>query len=186
MIADGFILGGLSMGGYVALEMVRQLHEAGEAERVNRLMLLATSAREDTPSYKRMRRGLIQLAQKGKFKGVTPKLLPTLVHPDHVEQQPLASDIFAMAERVGDDAFIAQELAIMQRRDHREFLPSISCPTLIVVGDADQRTPPECSEEMHVAIPDSQLHILPQCGHLPPMEKPAETTVIMQQFLGLT
>ncbi|MEQ9199105.1 MAG: thioesterase domain-containing protein, partial [Rhodospirillales bacterium] len=75
---DGpFALAGLSMGGYVAQEVMRQ---AGD--RVTRLALLDTSARPDSAEQTRRRRGLISLAKTGKFKGVTPKLLPLLIHPD--------------------------------------------------------------------------------------------------------
>ncbi len=178
-----FVLGGLSMGGYLAFEIIRLLHVRGELERVQKLMLVATSARGDTKDQARVRRGLLQLARKGQFKGVTPKLLPTLVYPGHADDEEIAQTIFDMADAIGREGFIRQETAVLHRRDQRELLAEISCPTLIICGDHDLRTPSECSEEMHRLIPHSDYHLLENCGHLPPLEVPDLMTRLMNEFL---
>lgn len=119
-----FALAGLSMGGYVALEVMRQA-----AGRVERLALLDTSARADDEEQRRRRTGLIQLADMGRFKGVTPRLLPMLVHPDRLDDPDVTGPIFEMAGRVGRDGFIRQQKAILSRDDSRDLLPAIDCPT---------------------------------------------------------
>ena len=158
---------GLSMGGYVALEILRQA-----PERVERLALLDTSARQDSEDQRRRRTGLIELADKGKFKGVTPRLLPMLLHKSRLEDESVTRPIFDMAARIGKDGFIRQQKAILSRDDSRDLLPGVTVPTLIMCGRDDQLTPPALSEEMAAAIPHAVLRIVETCGHLPALEKP--------------
>jgi len=176
---DGaFALAGLSMGGYVALEIMRQA-----PTRVARLALLDTSARADTPEQARRRRGLIALSRKGQFRGVTPRLLPDLVHPARLGT-PVAETVMAMAERVGRDAFIRQQMAILSRPDSRPDLPRIAVPTLVGVGRADRLTPPVLAEEIAAAIPGARLVFFEESGHLPPLEEPDAVTSALGQWLG--
>ena len=178
--APRFALCGLSMGGYVALEIMRQAAPG----QVTRLALMDTSARPDTPEQARRRRGLMALTRSGQFRGVTPRLLPQLLHPRHLDG-PLAAEVMAMAERVGRDAFLRQQQAILGRPDSRPDLPRIRVPTLVAVGDADALTPPALSEEMAAAIPGARLAVLPGCGHLPPMEDPAAVAALLEAWLDL-
>ncbi|WP_235907955.1 alpha/beta fold hydrolase [Siccirubricoccus phaeus] len=174
----GFALAGLSMGGYLALEILRQA-----PERVTRLALLDTSARPDTEAQARRRRGLIGLARTGAFRGVTPRLLPQLVHPRHLAG-PVGAAVMAMAERVGRDAFLRQQAAILGRPDSRPDLAGITVPTLVVVGEADVLTPPEHAEEIAAGIMGARLEVIPGCGHLPPMEEPGVVTGVLRDWLG--
>lgn len=176
--APHFALCGLSMGGYVALEIMRQAAPG----QVTRLALLDTSARPDTPEQARRRRGLMALTRTGQFRGVTPRLLPQLVHPRHLDG-PVGAEVMAMAERVGRDAFLRQQQAILGRPDSRPDLPGIRVPTLVTVGEADVLTPPALSEEMAAAIPGARLAVLPGCGHLPPLEDPEATTALLAGWL---
>ena len=180
LVADAprFAVAGLSMGGYVALEVMRQA-----AARVSHLALLDTSARADAEEQTRRREALIALAQTGRFRGVTPRLLPQLVHPSRLDT-PLAAEVTAMAERIGQDGFLRQQRAIMARPDSRPDLPGIAVPTLVGVGEADVLTPPELAEEMATLIPGAQLVRFPGCGHLPPMENPAATTALLRDWLA--
>lgn len=173
-----FALAGLSMGGYVALEIMRQ-----DAGRVTHLALLATSARPDCPERRRQREAMIALSRKGKFLGVSPRLMPGIIHPSRVHQSIVTAPIYAMAAEMGREAFIRQETAALHRHDQREILPSISCPTLIIVGDSDRLTPPEYSHEMHRLIPGASLQVLERCGHLPPLERPKTTTALLKNWL---
>jgi pimeloyl-ACP methyl ester carboxylesterase len=182
LVADAprFAVAGLSMGGYVALEVMRQA-----AARVSHLALLDTSARADTEEQTRRREALIALAQTGRFRGVTPRLLPQLVHPSRLDT-PLAAEVTAMAERIGQDGFLRQQRAIMARPDSRPDLPGIAVPTLVGVGEADVLTPPELAEEMATLIPGAQLVRFPGCGHLPTMEDPAAVRDALAGWLSAT
>ncbi|HEX6012957.1 MAG TPA: alpha/beta fold hydrolase [Geminicoccaceae bacterium] len=162
-----FALAGLSMGGYVAFEILRNA-----PERVARLALLDTQARADTEEALARRRGLMQLAEKGEFKGVSPRLMPFFIHRDRLGDRELTGTVQAMAESVGRDGFLRQQAAIMARPDSRPDLPAIACPTLVLAGREDAVTPPERQHEMATAIPDATLVLLPRCGHLSPLERP--------------
>lgn len=173
-----FTLMGLSMGGYICLEIMRKA-----PERVAKLIITNSSAREDTPETKRRRRALISMAKIGKFKGVTPKLLPLLIHPDRLDDDDLTQIIMDMAERVGRDAFENQQKAILSRVDSRESLKEIECETLIIGGDEDAITPVEMAEEMAELIANTRLTIVKGCGHLAPLEKPDQFNDLLTDFI---
>lgn len=173
-----FALAGLSMGGYVAQEIMRQA-----PDRVEKLALLDTSARADTPEQTARRRGLIELSEKGEFKGVTPRLLPLLIHAARHEDEPLGAIVMGMAERVGKEAFLRQQKAIMGRPDGREDLRRIACPTLVLCGRQDALTPPALHEEIAGLVPGAKLTVVEDCGHLSTLEKPATVTAAMRQWL---
>ncbi len=174
-----FALAGLSMGGYVAQEIMRLA-----PDRVERLALLDTSARPDTPEQSARRRGLIELARKGTFKGVTPRLLPYLLHPDRLDDKTLVETVMAMAERVGQEAFLRQEEAILGRVDGRKDLRRIGCPTLILCGAQDSLTPPELHREMAEHVRHARLVEVPDCGHLSTLERPAEVSAALRDWLA--
>ena len=172
---------GLSMGGYAALALLRLA-----PQRVTRLCLMDTTARPDTPAQTRRRRGLMALTRVGRFHGVTPRLLPQLLHPDHLSDSSLCAEIIAMAERVGRDAFLRQQRAILNRPDSRPDLPRIGVPTLVAVGSHDMLTPPEVAEETAERIPGAVLRVIPGAGHLSPLEAPASVTELLRQWLDDT
>jgi pimeloyl-ACP methyl ester carboxylesterase len=173
-----FTLAGLSMGGYVAQAIMR-----AAPDRVARLALLDTSARADTAEQSARRRGLIELAEKGEFQGVTPRLLPVFLHPDRLSDKPLTDAVMAMTARVGKDAFLRQQRAIIGRIDNRPNLPAISCPTLVLCGREDQLTPLAGHEEIASLIPGARLEVIEECGHLSTMERPWEVSVALRQWL---
>ena len=173
-----FALAGLSMGGYVAQEIMRQA-----PERVAKLALLDTSARADTPEQTARRRGLIELSEKGDFRGVTPRLLPLFIHPARHEDKPLTEVIMGMAERVGKEAFLRQQKAIMRRPDGREDLRRIACPTLVLCGRQDALTPLALHEEIAGLVPGAKLVVVEDCGHLSTLEKPITVSTALRQWL---
>ncbi|NIA67245.1 alpha/beta fold hydrolase [Pelagibius litoralis] len=175
---ERFALAGLSMGGYVALELM-----ARAPERVERLALIDTKARGDSEEQTARRRGLIELAEKGQFKGVTPRLLPLFIHEDRLDDAVLTGVVMGMAERVGKEAFISQQRAIMTRRDHTQILAGIAVPTLILCGRQDALTPLSEHEDMAAAIAGSELVIVEDCGHLPSLERPEPTTAALRRWL---
>ena len=174
-----FALAALSMGGYVAFEIMRRA-----PERVLGLCLVDTSARPDTDEQRTRRKALLKLAQSGKFRGVTPRLLPTLIHPDFADDPTVAGVVMAMAERVGRDAFLRQQTAILDRADSRPGLGAITVPTCCIVGADDQVTPPDRLAEVAAAVPGARLSVLDHCGHLAPLEQPDAVTGLMREWLG--
>ena len=162
-----FILGALSMGGYVAFELMRRA-----PERVRGLMLLDTQPLPETDASREKRLATIELARSGKFKGVTRHLLPSLVHESRVDDPLVAPIVLGMAERVGVEAFIRQQTAILGRQDSRPVLARIECSTLVMVGEQDRITPLSIARDMAASIVDSRLVVVADCGHLPPIERP--------------
>lgn len=175
---ETFSLAGLSMGGYVAFEILRQA-----PDRVRRLALIATTAGPDPSAKTAERQALVDLARTGEFRGVTRRLLPQLVHAEHVGDAVLAETIFAMAERLGRDTFILQERAIMNRPDSRRDLGLIHCPTLVVCGRQDLLTPLAASREMAEKVRRAALVIIEDCGHLPPLEQPRAMSAVLRYWL---
>ena len=174
-----FALAGLSMGGYVALEIMRQA-----PERVTRLALLGTSARTDTPEQAERRREAIRTAEEGAFDGVADRMLPNLLHPDRLSDEGLVSAIRAMAERLGKDGFLRKQRAIMGRIDSRSHLPRIACPTLVLCGREDASSPLFLHEEMASFVPGARLEVVECCGHMSAMERPAEVTAALRRWLA--
>lgn len=160
-----FALAGFSMGGYIAFEILRQARE-----RVRKLALLDTSARPESPEAAEKRKGAIELAKGGRFGTLVNTQYPLLVSPAHARDAALRAAYVAMAEDVGPEAFVRHSWAIMARPDSRPDLGRIKVPTVVMVGEADQITPPELSREMAEAIPGARLVTIPNAGHLAPLE----------------
>ena len=175
---ERFALAGLSMGGYIALEIMRQA-----AHRVDRLALLDTSARADTPEQLEKRKGLISLAKRGRFIGVTQGLLPLFIHRGRLGDEKLVNTVKKMARNIGRDAFIRQEQAIMSRTDSLALLPTITCPTLVLCGRQDAVAPLERHQEMAGGIPGARLAVIEECGHLSTLERPAEVSAALRAWL---
>jgi pimeloyl-ACP methyl ester carboxylesterase len=166
------------MGGYVAQEIMRQA-----PHRVIRLALLDTSARTDTEEQRARRHALIDMAGIGHFKGVTQRLLPMLIHEDHLGDQRLVDTVIGMADRVGHDGFVRQQTAIMGRPDGRADLKRINCPTLVLCGRHDALAPVALHEEMVAAIRGAKLVVVEKCGHLSTLEEPEPVTEAMRDWL---
>ena len=168
---------GHSMGGYVALEIARRA-----PQRLERLALLNTHARADTPESTQNRRRLMALSQKD-FPGVIDALTPKLLAPSHQEDIGMAGVISEMALGVGTEAFVRQERAIIARIDSRPHLAAIRCPALVTAGREDQIMPLEWLEELARGIPSSRLEVLEDCGHMAPIEQPEEVARLLRRWL---
>jgi pimeloyl-ACP methyl ester carboxylesterase len=176
---EKFALAGLSMGGYVVLEMMRQA-----AHRVLKLALLDTSARADTPEQTKKREDFISLAERGRFLGITAALLPLLVHPSRLGDEKLVYTIKKMAKNTGKDAFIREERAIMSRVGSLPLLRTLTCPSLVLCGRQDRLIPLERHEEMASALHGSKLEVVEECGHLSTLERPAEVNAALMRWLA--
>ncbi len=179
---DSFVLVGLSMGGYVAQEVMRQA-----PERVTGLALIDTSARADTEEQHQRRAELIKQVEKvapSWFTGVTKRLLPLLIHPDRLHDGELVSVIKDMAKAIGRDGYIRQQRAIMGRVDGIADLAAVKCPTLVICGRQDELTPPKVHEEIVRHISGSRLAVIEDCGHLAPLEQPQTVTALLRYWLS--
>lgn len=178
MAPPRFALAGFSMGGYVALEIMRRA-----ANRVDRLALLDTQATPDSPESTARRRGLLEQTGIGRFHGVSAVLLPQLVHHRHLDDASITRPILEMALEVGAEGFVRQQTAIMARTDSRPDLVDIDVPTVVIVGRQDQVTPLPRSQEMAADIATARLVVLEECGHMSPLERPAEVTAALRRWL---
>ncbi len=172
-----FALVGLSMGGYLSFEILRQA-----PERVARLALLDTSARPDVPEQSEQRRAQIALARQGRLDEVSDLLFPRLVHTKRRGDDTLRELVRQMARDVGPESFVRQQTAIIGRPDSRPTLGAIRCPTLVIVGDGDLLTPPERAEEIAAGIAGAQLVVMPESGHLSTLEQPRAVTEALAGF----
>jgi pimeloyl-ACP methyl ester carboxylesterase len=173
-----FALIGLSMGGYVAFEIMRQA-----PDRVIRLALLDTTARPDGAEQTRRRHDQIELARGGRFEDVVDMLFQAWVRPSRHDDAALRQVVRQMAGETGPAAFARQQAAIMNRPDSVPDLAAIGCPTMVLVGAEDQVTPPEHAKEIAGAVPGARLVVLPDCGHLSTLERPAAVTRALVDWL---
>jgi pimeloyl-ACP methyl ester carboxylesterase len=174
-----FALAGLSMGGYIAFAMMRLA-----PERIVKLALLDTSARPDSPDQKAGREKFIAMAEAGKLMDVVDTLTPKFLHRDRAQDETLKGIVRTMARETGTEAFVRQQKAIMSRADSRLLLTSIRCPTLVLVGEGDELTPPELSKEIAAGIEGAMLTVVPDCGHLSTLEKPEAVNATLSAWLG--
>jgi pimeloyl-ACP methyl ester carboxylesterase len=173
-----FALAGLSMGGYIALEIMRQA-----AERVAKLALLDTGARPELPEQTARRRPQMELAKTGRFAQIPDLLFPGFVHKNRHGDVALQQLVRTMAEETGPDAFLRQQEAIIGRADSRPSLGAIVCPTLVLVGEGDELTPPVLSREIAAAIAGARLVVVADCGHLSTLERPQAVTNALVEWM---
>jgi len=173
-----FALAGLSMGGYIALTILQQA-----PERVRKLALLDTSARPETPEQTARRKPQIALAESGRFGEVSALQFPIFVHRNRHGDEALKRLVRTMAEETGAQAFLRQQHAIIARGDARPLLATIRCPTLVLVGEGDELTPPALSEEIVAGIPGARLVVVPDSGHLSTLEQPVAVTKALVDWM---
>jgi pimeloyl-ACP methyl ester carboxylesterase len=174
-----FALAGLSMGGYISFEIMRQA-----PERVLRLALLDTAPRADRPDQTERRNAQIAMVREGRFSEVPALLFPLMVHPEHQQDEQLRRTFDEMFLENGADAFIRQQEAIKSRPDSRPSLAAIGCPTLVLVGDSDQVTPPDAAREIADGIRGARLVIVPKSGHLSTLEQPDAVTLALTEWMA--
>lgn len=172
-----FAVAGLSMGGYVALEIARQA-----PARLAAIALLNTNARADSPESTENRRRLMALADRD-FAAVNAALVPRLLHPEHPRRAELVALLDAMAAAVGPEAFKRQQRAIIGRIDSRPHLAAIRAPAMVLAARDDAIMPMETSEEMANGIPGATLEIVERCGHVSALEQPEEVSARLRAWM---
>jgi len=173
-----FALAGLSMGGYIAFEIMRQA-----PARVARLALLDTGARADLAEQTKRRRDLMAMAKAGRYTEIPELAFPLYVHRNRHGDEVLKRIVCGMAEDTGLEAYLRQQQAILSRPDSRPGLAAIACPTLVLVGEGDEATPPDLAREIAAGIPGSRLVIIPDSGHLSTLEQPVAVTKALVEWL---
>lgn len=176
--APRFAVAGFSLGGYVAQEIIRVA-----PERIERLALLDTSIRADTPERAANRRTLNDAARTiGRFHGFGERLLQTYLHPDNLQDAAITGRIRAMTERLGPEVFLRQNA--IERRDGSAALRSLSCPVLILCGERDALTPPADHREMAALVPGAKFVQIARSGHMAPIENSGEVIAALRAWLA--
>jgi pimeloyl-ACP methyl ester carboxylesterase len=174
-----FALAGLSMGGILAMEILRQA-----PERVSRLALLDTNPRAEAPEFQARRASQIANALGGKLESV----MRDDMKPNYLAPGPGKAAILDlcmdMALSLGPDVFARQSLALRDRPDQQATLAAFSGPALVLMGAADRLCPLDRHQLMHQLMPQSRLHIIPGAAHLPPLERPTETAAALRDWLA--
>lgn len=178
---DSFAMVGLSMGGILAFEIWRQA-----AERVTHLALLDTNPHAESPDRQSMRLDQIAAAASGRLRELaTESLKPIYLAEAHRDDEDLLNTILDMVMDLGADVFRSQSLALRSRIDSVPTLETISCPTLVMCGDEDRICPPAYHELMAAEIPNAELKVIPNCGHLSSMEQPDVVTSELKNLLAI-
>lgn len=173
------VLIGASMGGRIALEAARQA-----PGRVRALALLGSTARADTDELRAVRSEAVAHFDAGHGDDLLEANVWFVFHRSAWDDEPLLDRYRAMLRRTGFAQLARQNRAMMSASDMRPALRSIACPALVVCGEFDGVTPPECSREMAEAIPGARLAWLPECGHMLTMEKPAAVNQLLLDWLA--
>ena len=169
---------GVSIGGYIALEMWRR-----QPERLSALLLCDTRPEEDGQDVQAARGAAIRLVRLGRWDEVMDGLIPRLLAPASLARPELAAAVKGMAVRATDAGIIFAQQAMASRADSVSMLPDITIPTLVLVGEEDGLTPPTVAREMAARIPGAQIEILPGAGHLSPLEAPELFNQAVRRFL---
>lgn len=173
------ILCGASLGGILAMEVVRQA-----PQRIKALALLGTNARPETDQMRTLREAAIAMYAQGRAKMVLKVNSALAFHPSRGGDKALLQTYLDFVLQAGTAQLIRQNRALMARPDARLHLGAVSCPTLVMCGDGDQLTPPECSREIVGLIKGAEFTLVPQCGHMLTMERPTEVNAALLAWLA--
>lgn len=176
---DRFDLFGHSMGGRVALEIVRIA-----PERVQRLALVSTGIHPTKSGEREKREALRDVGRKDGMEALIDAWLPPMVSPDRADDEALMAPLRAMCMRAGMQVFEAQIEALLTRPDVEGLLPTISCPTLVMTGENDSWSGPAQHEAIATTIPNSELVIVPGAGHMIQLEAPEAVNTAITNWLN--
>lgn len=175
------VVGGLSMGGYVAFEFARRY-----PEKVAGLILAATRAGADSPEVKEARDKAAGVAIAEGTPAIAEAMLPKLLAPDSYENQPdLVDFVREMMLETSEDGIVGAQAAMRDRPDSTPDLAGLKVPVLVIHGEEDQLIPLAEAEAMAAALPMSRLEVIPGAGHLPNLEKPQEFNDAVREFLEI-
>ncbi len=174
-----FVMLGFSLGGYIALEIMRQA-----PERIEKLILVATNARPDTEELREKRQIRIARVEAGGFDEDLRTQFPNSVHPSRAGDEALFELYRTMAFETGSETFIRQSRAVAARPDQRDLLPRIACPTLVVAAEGDKIQSEAWTSELATGIPGAKKVTIAQSGHFLPIEQPERLNAVLAEWLG--
>lgn len=174
---EKFALAGFSMGGYVALEMLRQA-----PERITRLALLDTSARADIPKKAEWRRTVIAACDRGEYSSVIEGMMPILLHAGRQDGS-LPAVVRDMAGRVGVEAYVRRQRAIGSRQDSRDLLRNTTVPVRAICGREDGMSTIAEHVEIAELAPKGRFSLIEECGHMTIIERPQAATALLRDWL---
>lgn len=178
-IREPVVIGGLSMGGYVTFAFYRKY-----PARVAGLILAATRVGEDTPEGKANRDKAAELARQSGASAIAESMLPKMLSPKTLQSNPeLVSRVLAMMKNTSVSGIIGVLMGMKARQDTFPLLPKIDKPVLVLHGADDQIIPLQESQQMAASIPNARLEVIPDAGHLLPLEQPELTNKAMREFL---
>ncbi len=167
-IREPSILCGLSFGGILAMEIVRQ-----RPDLVSGLILMDTNALSESEEVSRNRYDLVSRAgELGTGRMSAEYLMDSLVHPDHVEDQDMVKLVWKMADRVGSETYALHADALAGRRDYSRVLKGFRKPAMIIYGEQDRLTPKPRQDHLASLLPSAKVDVIPHCGHLSSVEQP--------------
>ncbi|MDA8675356.1 alpha/beta hydrolase [Alphaproteobacteria bacterium] len=170
---------GLSMGGYVAMEM---LYLA--AKRLAGLVIMDSNPHAESETRRKKRLAEHDLINHGRYVGMTRAGVRQMISETHMQNADLVERIITMAKEPGQHIYETQMHAIINRRDYAAALSACPCPALIMYGSEDKVTPPTLHHDMQNMIPRARLIELPDTGHLITMEEPQQVIKHLDVFLA--
>ncbi|WP_071674038.1 alpha/beta fold hydrolase [Nioella nitratireducens] len=173
-----FALAGLSMGGILAMEILRQA-----PDRVARLALLDTNPRAELDAVKARRAPQIEAVRAGRLQEVMAEAMIPNYCTDSPRRPQIEALCMAMAMDLGPQVFINQSIALRDRPDQQETLRAFDGPALVLCGRQDRLCPVERHELMHGLLKNSRLEIIETAGHLPTLDHPERTTAALTRWL---
>ncbi len=170
-------IAGLSMGGYLTFELLRQV-----PEKVSAVAFLDTTAFPDDEERVAKRHQVLRLIREGRYREVLRAFAESVLSPARAADNPALERVLAMGEALGPAVFAAGVAGILQRGDYTDVLRLIRVPALFLCGAADSLTPPEVSQRMAAEVPGARVEIIPGAGHLTPLEDAPRTSAILGAF----
>jgi 3-oxoadipate enol-lactonase len=178
-IREPVVLCGLSMGGYIALEFWRSY-----AARLRGLILCDTRAANDTPDAAAARLVLADRVINEGANILPDNMIPKLFAPATIKQQPeLVEATRQVILRTDPRGVAAAARGMAQRIDFTALLPDIRCPALLIAGECDAITPPADMQRLAQSIPNAQFVVIPNAGHMAPLEQPKAVNAAIEHFL---
>ena len=179
VLPDKFALAGLSMGGIVAMELLRRA-----PDRITRIALMDTSPLAETPQSSAAYEPMIVGARAGRL----DEVLAGFMQPDFLAPGPQRTEILALVKAMGlylgPDVFIRQARALQRRRDQQSTLRKCKVPALVLCGEHDGLTPVKRHTFMAELIPYAKLCVIEGAGHLPTLEQPEQTTAALRDWMN--